>query len=411
MRVFLGSMVAAGMLAILPSSFAKESSTWVGSWACSPQLVEPQNRPPDPGLAGNTLRQVVHLTLGGGAIRLRFSNEFGTTPLTLESVHIALPGAAAGSTRPETDHAVSFSGKPDATIPAGVLMFSDPIALPVAALSDVVVTLRASIVPAGITGHPGSRETSYLSTGDEVSAATLTRPVTTDHWYLLDGLDVQAKSGAADVVTLGDSITDGRGSITNENTRWPDDLARNLAADKRYANVGVLNHGIGGNNILRDGLGPSALSRFDRDVIAQSGVRWVLVFEGVNDIGGSRAAVAQGQTPNVADRIIQAYQQFIVRAHTHGLCIYGVTITPFGKSQYSSDVTEAARQKVNAWIRTSGQFDAVVDFDKVTRDPSEPSQLAADVDSGDHLHLNSEGYKRMAAAIDLKLFSTKLHAD
>jgi lysophospholipase L1-like esterase len=404
-------MVAAGMLAILPSSFAKESSNWVGSWACSPQLVEPQNRPPDPGLAGNTLRQVVHLTVGGGGVRLRFSNEFGGTPLTLDSVHVALPGATAGSIRTETDHGVTFSGKPGATIPAGVLMFSDPIAMPVAALSDLVVTVRASVVPAGITGHPGSRETSYLSTGDEVSAATLTSPVTTDHWYLLDGLDVQARSGMADVVTLGDSITDGRGSITNENTRWPDDLARNLAADKRYANVGVLNHGIGGNNILHDGLGPSALSRFDRDVIGQSGVRWVLVFEGVNDIGGSRAATARGQTGDVGDRIIAAYQQFILRAHTHGLRIYGATVTPFGKSQYSSDATEAARQKVNAWIRTSGQFDAVIDFDKATRDASEPSQLAADVDSGDHLHLNSEGYKRMAAAIDLKLFSKESHTD
>jgi lysophospholipase L1-like esterase len=216
---------------------------------------------------------------------------------------------------------------------------------------------------------------------------------------------VQAKSGAADVVTLGDSITDGRGSITNENTRWPDDLARDLAADKKYANVGVLNHGIGGNNILHDGLGPSALARFDRDVIAQSGVRWVLVFEGVNDIGGSRRAIERGQTSDVADRIIQAYQQFVIRAHTHGLRIYGATITPFGKSQYGSPGTEAERQKVNAWIRTSGQFDAVVDFDKVTRDPNAPDQLQAAFDSGDHLHLNSEGYKQMAAAIDLKLFA------
>ena len=410
MRWKLGIFAAVGILAAAPS-FAKESSIWVGSWACSPQLVEPQNRPPDPGLSGNTLRQVVHATLAGSEIRLRFSNEFGATPLTLDSVHIALPGTAAGSIRPETDRAITFSGKPGVAIPAGVLMFSDPIAFPVTALSDVVVTLKAATVPAGITGHPGSRETSYLSTGDEVSAATLTNPVTADHWYLLDGLDVQAKSDAGVVVTLGDSITDGRGSITNQNTRWPDDLARTLAADKRYANVGVLNHGIGGNNILHDGLGPSALARFDRDVIAQSGVKWVLVFEGVNDIGGSKAAIARGQASDVADRIIAALQQFIIRAHTHGLRIYGATITPFGKSQYSSDGTEAERQKVNAWIRTSGQFDAVVDFDKATRDANAPDQLEADLDSGDHLHLNSDGYKRMAAAIDLKLFAKDSHGN
>lgn len=411
MRFFLGSMVAAAMLAVLPSSSAKEGTTWVGSWACSPQLVEPQNRPPEPGLQGNTLRQVVHVTLAGSELRLRFSNEFGTTPLTLDSVHVALPGTAAGSIRQETDHTITFSGKPGVTIPAGVLMFSDPIAFPVSALSDVVITFKGGTIPAGITGHPGSRETSYLSIGDEVSAATLTTPVTMDHWYVLDGLDVRAKSDAAAVVMLGDSITDGRGSITNENTRWPDDVARNLVADKRYANISVLNHGIGGNNILHDGLGPSALARFDRDVIAQTGVRWVLVFEGVNDIGGSRAAAARGQTPDVADRIIAAYQQFILRAHSHGLRIYGATITPFGKSQYSSDATEAARQKVNTWIRTSGQFDAVVDFDKATRDANTPSQLEADLDSGDHLHLNSDGYKRMAAAVDLKLFSKQPHAN
>src|ERR1039457_366735 len=410
MRFFLGSVIAAGMLAILPSSSAKESSAWVGSWACSPQLVEPQNRPPEPGLGGNTLRQVVHLTLGGREIRLRCSNEVGGPPLTLDSVHIALPDGP-GAVRPETDRAVTFGGKASVTIPGGALMFSDPVSLPVAALSDLVVTLKAGTVPDGITGHPGSRETSYLAAGDEVSAATLNDAITTDHWYLLDGVDVISSGAAAAVVTLGDSITDGRGSITNQNTRWPDDLARALAADKRYSSVSVLNEGIGGNRILRDGLGPNALARFDRDVIVQSSVRWVLVFEAVNDIGGTKAATNREQTSAVADDVIDAYRQFILRAHTHGLRIYGATITPFGKSFYFSDATEATRQKVNAWIRTSGQFDAVVDFDKATRDPSEPSQLMADVDSGDHLHLNSEGYKRMAAAIDLRLFSKKSHTD
>src|ERR1039457_4176842 len=350
MRFFLGSVIAAGMLAILPSSSAKESSAWVGSWACSPQLVEPQNRPPEPGLGGNTLRQVVHLTLGGREIRLRCSNEVGGPPLTLDSVHIALPDGP-GAVRPETDRAVTFGGKASVTIPGGALMFSDPVAFPVAALSVLVVTLKAGTVPDGITGHPGSRETSYLATGDEVSAATFNGAVTADHWYLLNGVDVQAKGDIGAAVMLGDSITDGRGSITNENTRWPDDLARDLAADKKYAGVAVLNEGIGGNRILHDGLGPSALARFDRDVIAQSGVRWVLVFEAVHDIGGTKAAAARGQTSTVADDVIDAYRQFILRAHTHGLRIYGATITPFGKSQYSSDITEAARQKVNACDR------------------------------------------------------------
>jgi lysophospholipase L1-like esterase len=286
-------------------------------------------------------------------------------------------------------------------------MFSDPIAFPIAALSDLAVTFQTGSVPDGITGHPGSRETSYLASGAQVSSPMLADAVTTDHWYILDGVDVEASTDAAAVVTLGDSITDGRGSITNQNTRWPDYLARNLAADERLRGVAVLNQGIGGNRILRDGLGPNALSRFDRDVIAQSGVRWVLVFEGVNDVGGTKASTDSEQASTVADDLIAAYQQFILRAHTHGLRIYGATITPFGKSFYFSDATETARQKVNAWIRTSGQFDAVVDFDKAVRDPTEPAQLAPDTDSGDHLHLNSDGYKRMAAAIDLKLFANE----
>jgi lysophospholipase L1-like esterase len=383
---------------------AGEKEEWVGTWACSPQLVEPQNRPPDPGLAGSTLRQVIHLTLGGSQLRFRFSNEFGATPLTVTSIHIALPGEP-GSIKPESDRALTFNGKPSVTIPGGALMFSDPIAFNVAPLSDVVVTFHADTVPDGITGHPGSRSTSYLAAGDEVSATTLPSPVTTEHWYVLDGVDVQPKKNSAAIVALGDSITDGRGSITNQNTRWPDDLARALAADKKYANISVLNQGIGGNRILRDGLGPNALSRFDRDVVAQSGVRWLLVFEGVNDIGGTKAATDNGAPSTVADEIIQALQQFITRAHTHSIGVYGATITPFGQSFYSNASTEADRQKVNTWIRTSGQFDAVIDFDKAVRDPNKPDQLDAAFDSGDHLHLNSEGYRKMAADIDLNLFT------
>lgn len=376
---------------------------WVGTWACSPQLVEPQNMPPSPGLEGNSLRQVVHITLGGPEIRLRFSNEFGKTPLTVATVHVALP-SAPGEITTTTDTPVTFGGKASLTIPGGALMFSDPVKFSVASLSDLVVTMEFTSVPEGLTGHPGSRQTSFIATGNQVSAATLTSPVSTDHWYILDGVDTTSTQGAEAVITLGDSITDGRGSITNQNTRWPDDLARALAADKKLANISVLNHGIGGNRILRDGLGPNALSRFDRDVIAQTGARWVIVFEGVNDIGGSRAASAASETPTVADEIILAYQQFILRAHAHGIKVYGATITPFGKSFYSNASTEQARQAVNDWIRNSHQFDAVVDFDKAIRDPAAPNQMDATCDSGDHLHPNSEGYRRMATAIDLNLF-------
>jgi lysophospholipase L1-like esterase len=400
------------------------AENWVGSWACSPQLVEPQNRPPLPGLAGNTLRQIVHLTVGGSEIRVRLSNEFGAQPMVLESVHVALPvpstatmvkgapGSGAegvipttGEIRPETDHAVTFGGQARVTIQPGAIMISDPITFPVGALSDLAVSFSASKVPDGITGHPGSRATSFLMTGDAVSAPVLTNPVTADHWYVLDGVDVGGKSSGGSIVALGDSITDGRGSITNGNTRWADFLARRLGAEKRTSDLGVLNEGIGGNCILRGGLGPTALSRFDRDVIGQSGVKWVLIFEGVNDIGGARRAAAAGDAPTVADNIILALQQFILRAHAHGIKVYGITITPFAGSSYSAASTEAERTKVNNWIRTSGKFDAVADFDKAAGDPAKPEQLDAAADSGDHLHLSSEGYKRLAEAIDLKLLA------
>lgn len=397
---------------------------WVGSWGSSPQLVEPQNRPPQPGLEGNTLRQIVHLTIGGTRIRIRFSNEFGTQEMSLASVHVAMPvtstaqmvkgapGSGAegvvpttGEILPATDTGLTFAGKAAVTIQPGAFVLSDPITFAVKPQSDLAVTLLASRMPSGITGHPGSRATSFLTTGNAVSLPRLPDAVSFDHWYVLDGVDVSGGPSRGAVVTLGDSITDGRGSITNGNTRWADALARRLNVEKRTANVGVLNEGIGGNCILRGGLGPTALSRFDRDVIGQSGVRWVLILEGVNDIGRTRAAAESGEVSTIADAIIFGLEQFILRAHAHGIRAYGGTITPFGHSGYDSSGTEADRTKVNTWIRTSGKFDGVVDFDKAVRDPQDPTALDAATDSGDHLHLSSEGYKRMAAAIDLGWFA------
>ncbi len=261
------------------------------------------------------------------------------------------------------------------------------------------MTIDFGDTPATVTGHPGSRTTSYLQAGDSVSASDLPEAAKTEHWSILTGIDVAAKNSGAAIVALGDSITDGRGSGTDKNDRWPDNLARRLQADKNTADLAVLNEGIGGNCILHGGLGPTALSRFSRDVLDQSGVRWLIVLEGVNDIGGSR-----GTNSPVAQNLIAAYEKFIVQAHAHHLRVYGATITPFGGSFYDSPAHEAARETVNDWIRTSGKFDAVIDFDGAVRDPKNPMHLSPLADSGDHLHPNEGGYRIMADAIDLKLF-------
>jgi lysophospholipase L1-like esterase len=383
-----------------------EKPEWVGTWACSPQLVEPANRPPPPGLAKNTLRQIIHVSIGGDRLRVRFSNEFGVSLLTLTSVHIALP-VADDAIKSETDKALTFAGQPSVSIPAGAMMISDPIDFNVAPETDLAITLQAGKVPDGITGHPGSRATSYLVAGDAVSSPVLTNPIKADHWYMLDGVDVVAKKPAAAVVIAGDSITDGRGSTTNGNDRWPDDLARRLLATKSTADVAILNHGIGGNRVLHDRAGPNLLARFDRDVLVQPGVRWVIVLEGVNDIGTARKEAANGEQLTTAADLIAAFQQLIMRAHTHDLQIYGATILPFGGSFYFSPLNEADRQMVNNWIRTSGAFDAVIDFDKATRDLKNPDRLLSDFDSGDHLHPSVAGYHAMADAIRLSLFEHK----
>jgi lysophospholipase L1-like esterase len=395
------------MLLVFGSLFAEAKSKhkrpWVGTWSCAPQKVEIQNLPPSPGLQGNLLRQVVRVTIGGDELRLRFSNEFGDSPLPLESVHIALH-QSEGTILPESDRAILFDGKPSVKIPVGAFIYSDPIQFSVRPLSDLVVTIKADEVPKNITGHPGSRATSYLAIGNDSSATSLSNPITTDHWYLLDGVEVRSKNAEVTVVALGDSITDGRGSLTNGNTRWPDYLAQRLAENKKLENIGVLNQGIGGNRVLRDGLGPSALSRFDRDVLGQAGVRWVIVFEGVNDVGGTRTQISQNQENTVVDDLISAYQQFVLRAHTHNVLAYCATITPFGRSFYFTSSTEVSRQAINHWIRTSGQCDAVLDFDQAARNPVKIDELDAAFDSGDHLHLNSNGYLKLASTIDLKLF-------
>jgi lysophospholipase L1-like esterase len=269
-------------------------------------------------------------------------------------------------------------------------------------MADVAITTVTKSAPSDVTGHPGSRTTSYFAYGSAApDAADLPEATRTDHWYFMCSLDVWTTKPAAAVAILGDSITDGRGSTTNGNDRWPDILSQRLRANPTTANVAVLNHGVGGGRVLRDGLGVSALRRFDRDIIAQPGVKWLVILEGVNDLGtSSPETVAQ-----TAQDLIAAFDQMITRAHDHGIKVYGATIMPFGGfKSYDTPEREAARQTVNAWIRSSGRFDGVIDFDAVARDPENPSRLSAVTDGGDHLHLSAAGYKHIAGAIDLGLF-------
>lgn len=373
---------------------AKEER-WVGTWAASPQLTEPANTPPPPGLTDATLRQIVHVSLGGKRIRVRFSNAFGLKPLKILAARVAASNRGS-QIEPETDKPLMFGDRVSIVIPPGAMMISDPLDFNLACLSNLAVTIHVNDSTKTITGHPGSRCTSYLDVGDQTKAHDLPRAVSVLHWYYLCGVDVEAPDAQFySVAVLGDSITDGRGSPTDGDGRWTDHLARRLQQNQAVFHVGILNQGLGGNRLLNDGLGPNVIARLDRDVLAQPGIRALIVFEGINDLG-TRSATATD--------IINAYNQIIIRAHDRGLRVYGATITPCQGSFYFRTELEADRQKINAWIRESGRFDAVIDFDTATRDPEKPSRLSTAVDGGDHLHPGAEGYKIMANAVDFKLF-------
>jgi lysophospholipase L1-like esterase len=389
---------------------------WVDTWVSMPQLTEPGNMPPPPFtgtnvvLANSTVRQTVRISVGGQRMRLRISNAFGGAALPITAVSVALPSAGqagVSAIQPGTVRAVTFHGQPSATIPVGAQLVSDPFDLNLESRSNLTVTmyLAQGQASTNITSHPGSRTTSYLLAGNQLDAEDLPGATPVNHWYFLSGLEVLARRTVAGVVMLGDSFTDGRGSTTNGNNRWPDQLLDRLQSDRRTAGIAILNQAAGGNRVLNDGLGPNALARLDRDVLARSGVRWLIVFEGVNDIG--TAAATDAAQRKVADDLIAAYDQIIVRAHAQGIRVYGATLLPFGGNTGFDDPTgfrETARQTVNQWIRTSRQFDSVIDFDRVAQDPANPRQLLATFDDGDHLHLNPIGYKALADAVPAHLF-------
>jgi lysophospholipase L1-like esterase len=403
----LGLAFCAQAVLAIPSPAGQN---WVGSWATAQQVPEAANSLAPGDLRDTTLRQVVHLSIGGEALRVHISNAFGTAPLDFTSVHIARPTPGASPRiDSSTDRPLTFSGRPGVTIPAGAEYISDPVAFRVAAQSDLTITFHLDQPPEVETGHPGSRATSYLVHGDHVADVDLPGAITFEHWLNVAGVDVSAPPGATAIVTLGDSITDGHGSTTNGNDRWPDDLARRLCGEIPARYLGVLNKGIGGNRLLLDGLGPNALARFDRDVLAEGGVRYLIVQEGINDIGtfGLHGSMVQAAHDRLVRSIIGAYEQIVLRAHAHGIRVIGGTLTPFTGSSYykPGPMSEADRVAVNRWIRAPGHFDAVIDFDKAVRDPRQPEVLLPAYDSGDHLHPSPAGYRAMAGGVRLADFN------
>jgi lysophospholipase L1-like esterase len=300
-----------------------------------------------------------------------------------------------------TGKELKFNGKPEVTINPGVAITSDPVSFGLEPRMDLAITICFGQTSSDVTGHPGSRTTSYILAGTNNSSIDFAGSVPTDHWYVINGIDVKAQETAAAVAILGNSITDGRGSGTNKQNRWPDILAERLLKNKLTQQVAVLNMGIGGNCVLRNCLGPSAIDRLERDVLKQQGVRWLIILEGINDIGQTQDSAA---ATRVAKDLIAAYGKMTDAAHAKGIKVYGATILPFGKSFYYTPYRETARNSVNNWIRNSGRFDAVIDFDRVLQNPEEPLSILPAAHSGDFLHPNEAGYKIMGEAIDLKLF-------
>jgi len=446
---FAAVLACAFVLCSGPGAVAQSGSgdRWVGTWATA-EVGRPQSplppppafrpfmantrcpAPPAPPVAppagqtfapppyihftNQTLREIVHTSIGGSKARVVLSNAYGTAPVTIGAAHIALR-ATQGAIQTSSGRPLTFGGRPTMTIPANAVVYSDPVNLAVPAMSDLAIDLYlpgTTNEPATLTMHGGAMQTSYVSeTGNYAGKATMATVGTTPSWFLLSRVDVVAPDAAGAIVAFGDSITDGARSTPDTNNRWPDHLARRLAA--QGIKMSVLNAGIGGNRVLGEaavpagadmravGAGINALARFEHHVLSLPGATHVIVLEGINDIGNAR----QNPTPTAED-LIAAHRQLIEQAHARGLKIIGATLTPFWGAAYYTEAGEAKRQALNEWIRTGKGYDGVVDFDKATRDPADPKKLLEKYDSCDYLHPSDAGYKAMGDAIDLSLFKT-----
>ena len=413
------ALIALVFVALLNSAIGAENSKpgghWVSAWSTAVHAPLPfPNLPPPPVFENQTVRQIVKPTIGGDRVRIRFSNAFGGSAVTIGAAHVAL-AQQGGSVVPESDRTLTFGGRPSVTIPPGAPVLSDPVDLKVAAFSEIAVSVYLpEKAPASSTHFWAQHETYIAGPGDSTAKAELPNATTKLSWFWLADVEVWAPDGVGAVVTFGDSITDGVGAKQGEYSDWPDLLAGRLAAEKSSRILAVLNEGIGGNRILHDGAGINALARFDRDVLSQPGVSGLIVLEGINDIGFPhlKPRLPDGTvlkdlpfTREVvsAEDLITGLQQIIERAHQHGIKVFGATLTPFEGADYYSEDGEGERQAINKWIRTSGAFDGVFDFDEAVRDPNHPSQFREGYHSGDHLHPSATGYKAMADAVDLNI--------
>ncbi|MDI9239065.1 SGNH/GDSL hydrolase family protein [Lysobacter sp. LF1] len=404
-RIALTALLFAVIAA--PLHAAAPTTTWVPTWTASPQarwdgdFALPTNLPFH--FWDQTVRQTARVSVGGPRIRVLLSNQYGTQPLRIGAAHVALAGKAADIVA-GSDHALTFAGNASVTVPPGASMLSDAIDLPVPALGEVSISLYFPQPTAPATFHWDARQTAYVGPGNQTANVRMKHDATLTTRVFVSAVQVEAPASTRTVVAIGDSITDGNMATMDANTRWPDALAQRLAS----RNVAVLNAGISGARVLRDRMGENAPARFDRDVLSQPGIAAVIVLMGINDIGWHGTPLGPEEGIASADALIAAYRQLIQRAHARGVRIVGATLTPFeGALQdtpmrgYFNADKERVRQAVNAWIRDGGEFDAVVDFDAITRDPARPPRFLPDYDSGDHLHPGDAGYRAMAQAIDL----------
>jgi lysophospholipase L1-like esterase len=413
------ALAIASFMLVVPSCYAAGAashSPWVATWGAAMVATDPGGAP---DFTGQTLREIVHTSVGGQQARVWLSNRFGTEPLHIGAAHIALSASGSFGTNPDgtpnqsgnqadTDHALTFNNLDSVVIPPGAEVVSDPVALNVPALTDIAVSIYFPDHTMATTEHSDSNQISYAANANQVDAADLGgKSWPSKPWYVVSGVDVDAPGDSA-VIALGDSITDGAYATENENHRWPDYLASRLAVDpgaKKAGVLGVVNVGIGGNRVLLDGYGPNAVSRINPDLIARSGAHYVIILESINDIG--RFTSDHQPYGDLTQRLEAGIAQIAAQAHQHGIKAIGATLTPYQGCGYYSDAGNQVRNAVNDWIRTSPIFDGVADFDKAVRDPQNPQHFAAQYDSGDHLHPKDAGYEAMAGAIDLSLFTKK----